>query len=88
MGEILYHKVVSMISQSEKKKMPTKKNLILRNVLILFFIFTALSIGGNSLYSLLNNYIIIVTSFVFSLIMPLFVLFLKPEWIIPIDDEK
>ena len=82
MGEILYHKVVSMISQSEKKKFFMKKNLISRNVLILFFIFTGLSIGGNSFYSLLtkdiNDYLLIAISIIFSLLMPLLILLLKP----------
>jgi hypothetical protein len=91
MGEILYHKVVSMINQREKTKLVAKKSRMLRNIFILFFVFTGLSIGGNALYNMLanntNNYLLIVISIVFSLFMPLFILLIKPELIISIDNE-
>ena len=91
MGEILYHRVISMINQREKKRLITKKNLMLRNLFVWFFALTGLSVGGNALYNMLvknaDNYLLIILSVVFSLLMPLFILLIKPELLIPTDNK-
>jgi Na+-transporting NADH:ubiquinone oxidoreductase subunit NqrB len=91
-GEILYHKVISMINQREHTKFIAKKKLLVRNIFVLFFVFTGLSLGGNVLYNMLvrniNNYLLLVLSIIFSVLMPLFILLIKPELVISIDNEN
>jgi hypothetical protein len=92
MGEILYHRVISMINNKKQEKFIAKQKLGIRNILILFFTFTALSIGGNVLYDMFlpaieNKYLLLVCSIVFSLLIPLFILLVKPQLIISIDEK-
>ena len=93
MGEILYHRVISMINQREKKRLIEKKHFYIKNILILFFVFTGLSIGGNALYNMLvqstgfNLLSLLVISAVFSLFLPIFLLLTKPKSLISIDNE-
>jgi len=87
MGEILYHRVVSIINQKEKQNLRQKKRLVFSNIFILFFVLTGLSIGGNALYDILTNnnmdiFLLFVLSIIFSILMPLFILLIKPELLI------
>jgi hypothetical protein len=91
-GEILYHKLISMINQREKAKFIAKKEYGIRYVFVLFFVFTGLTLGGNALYNMLakngDDYLLLILSIVFSVLIPLFILWIKPELIIPKDNEN
>ena len=91
MGEILYHRTISLINKRRAKRLQAKRNQALRNVLLLFGVFTSLNLGAASLYSLLSrggsaDLMLMVVSLVFALILPVLILRLKPEWIISLDD--
>lgn len=92
MGEILYHRVISMVDRARKSTILTKRKLVVRNLIILFLSFTALTIGGNALYEILSekvksDYFLLFSSIVFALLIPLFILAVKPELLIDIDNE-
>jgi len=91
MGEILYHRVISMIKSREKKTLIEKRGFMLRNLIVWFFALTGLSVGGNALYNILakstDNYLLFILSVVFSLFIPLLILLIKKELLIPVDNE-
>lgn len=91
MGEILYHRIVSLIEKKREKVLENKKTKIQRNVIFLFIIFTALNLGAEALYSLLsmnlgNDYLLFFMSAGFALLLPILILILKPEWIINFEE--
>ena len=92
MGEILYHRVIFMINQRERKRLNAKKNLLLINLVIWLFALTGLSVGGNALYNMLaknaDNGLLIIFSAVFSFFLPLLILIFKKELLIPIENEN
>jgi Na+-transporting NADH:ubiquinone oxidoreductase subunit NqrB len=91
MGEILYHRVISMIKPIEKKRFIEKKYLTFGKIIALFFALTGLTIGGNALFNILTentgNHTLFLLSIVFSLIIPIFILIVRPDLIISIDDK-
>lgn len=91
MGEILYHRVISIIKFKKYGKIfLDKKARMQRNIFFLFFIFTGLNIGATVLCELLAKpmtYIgLLILAIVFALGLPLLILWLKPELIINVDD--
>nr|VFK65273.1 MAG: hypothetical protein BECKUNK1418G_GA0071005_106011 [Candidatus Kentron sp. UNK]VFK71401.1 MAG: hypothetical protein BECKUNK1418H_GA0071006_106411 [Candidatus Kentron sp. UNK] len=91
-GKMLYHRIIKTMERNSKKIMRNKQAYAKRNILLLFMMFSALNIGGNAAYNMLieqtsNNNILFLLSLVFSLAIPFFVLLLRPEWLISIDDE-
>ena len=94
MGEILYHRIASLVNKTRQTKIVKKRNLLVKNFIILFFSFTALSIGGNALYAILTsektkiNLSLFFITIIFSLLIPLFILIVKPELLIDIDNES
>lgn len=92
MGEILYHRMISMLNKEQERRFISKQKMIIRNFIILFFTFTFLSIGGNASYQMLYNKIhsnifLLVISVVFAVLLPLFILAVKPNLLINIEDE-
>jgi len=91
MGEILYHRVISMIKSREKKRLIEKRGFLLRNLIVWFLALTGLSVGGNALYNILAKYtdiyLLIMLSVVFSFFIPLLILLIKKELLIPTDKE-
>jgi hypothetical protein len=91
MGEILYHRVIALVTRQRARRLQAKRNQTIRNLFLLFAIFTCLNLGASSLYSLLSkgknaDLILMLVSLAFALILPVLILRLKPEWIISIED--
>ncbi|MBL7137041.1 MAG: hypothetical protein ISS81_10720 [Candidatus Marinimicrobia bacterium] len=90
LGEILYHRVLKFVNKKHQIFIKARKTNINRKVLLLFIIMSSLTIGANSLYGIVsryidNNVIVCLSSLIFSLILPIIILFVKPEWIIDIE---
>ena len=93
MGEILYHRIVSHFKGRQSIKTAQKKQILFRNIILLFIVFTSLGLGGEAIYNLISNkinndFVIIALSFVFALLFPLMILLLKPEWILDYSDKE
>lgn len=91
MGELLYHRAVALINRRKTVVRQNKKTQALRNVTILFIVFTALNLGANALYNVLshnlaNDLALILLSLSFALLLPLLILVLKPDWILNIEE--
>ena len=90
LGEILYHRVLKFVNKKHQIFIKARKSNINRKVLLLFIIISSLTIGANSFYSIVSKYmdndvIVCLSSLIFSLILPIIILFVKPEWIIDIE---
>jgi hypothetical protein len=93
MGEILYHRVIALINKTKQKSVSTKRKFLIRSFIILFFTFTGLTIGGNALYEILdkkikNDAFLLLSSIVFSLLVPLFILAVRPDLLMDVDNEE
>jgi len=93
MGEILYHRILKLIDKQQKKTLSKKKSSLNTKLILLFIIFTSLSIGGNAIYTfamqkIQSNLGLLLLSLVFSIILPILILIIKPEWIISLDDDE
>nr|VFK16553.1 MAG: hypothetical protein BECKLPF1236B_GA0070989_109712 [Candidatus Kentron sp. LPFa] len=92
-GEILYHRIINILETRRKRAISTRQGYGKRSIVLLFIIFSALTIGGNALYDLIfqniisNNVALFLISVVFSLFLPIILLILKPEWVVSIDDD-
>lgn len=92
MGEILYHRILKIIDKNQKKTLSKKKGSLNTKLILLFIVFTSLSIGGNAVYTLAmqkiqSNLGLILLSLMFSIVFPILILTIKPDWIISIDDD-
>ena len=91
-GEMLYHRIHWLLERQRKRLSGKKQIQSLRKLVLLYVVLTALSIGGNAAYSWIfqqlpdNRYLFFI-SILLALILPLFVLLLKPEWLIDLDEE-
>jgi len=92
LGEMIYPKVVNLIKQGNQKAKLKKQTKYIRNILILFLIVTSLNIGGEALYELLTteekgkSSIVFLISFLFSILLPILILIVKPDWLISLDE--
>lgn len=91
MGEILYHRTVSLVNKQQQKRFQEKRAHLQRRLFLFFGIFTFLNIGANALYNLLSrgpqtDLFLLLISLAFALILPALILKVKPEWIIDIED--
>lgn len=92
MGEILYHRTISLLEKRQKKNLKLKQGNVRTKLIILFVVFTALSMGSSAIYSLAMKTInsdvgLLLLSIVFSFLFPILILTLKPHWIIDLSDE-
>lgn len=92
MGEILYHRILKIIDKQQKKTLSKKRSSLNTKLILLFIVFTSLSIGGNAIYTfamqkIQSNLGLLLLSLVFSVAFPLLILIIKPEWLISLDDE-
>lgn len=93
MGEILYHRILKLIDRRQKQALSRKKNSLNTKLVLLFIIFTSLSIGGNAIYTIAiqkiqSNLGLLLLSIVFSIVFPVLILIVKPQWIISLDDDE
>lgn len=91
MGEILYHRTVSLVKKRQQNLFQARKTHLQRRLFLFFGIFTFLNLGANALYNLLSrdthtNFLLLITSLAFALILPALILQIKPEWVIDIED--
>jgi len=92
-GEILYHRIMVSLRIQKNNKMLIKSLQTQRNLLLIFAVFTGLNLGSNAIFYLISqqtgsNLVLILTlSIVFSLLLPLIILKLKPEWMISFEDK-
>jgi len=92
MGEILYHRILKLFDKQQNRFLKLKKGKVKTKLVLLFIIFTSLSIGGNTIYSIFIKKIdsdleLFLFSIVFSLLFPALILTLKPHWIIDLEDD-
>ena len=85
MGEILYHRLIQMINKQKKFMITKGKSSKVLSFIILFLVFTGLSIGGNALYNIfsiyINNVFLLFCSVVFAIVLPIIILLKNPDWI-------
>ncbi len=92
MGEILYHRILKIYDKQQRNKLRAKKGSVKTQLILLFIVFTALSIGGNAIYALTIKQIksdvgLLLLSLVFSILFPILILVLKPGWVIDLNKE-
>lgn len=91
MGEILYHRILILLDKKQKEALKLKSKNTQRNLILIFIIFTALSIGGNAAYSYAHKYFendlgLLFLTLLFSVFFPSLILMLKPSWVLNIED--
>jgi hypothetical protein len=91
MGEILYHRTVSLIKKRQYNLFQERRAHLQIRLFLFFGIFTFLNLGANALYNLLSrgkptDVLLLLTSLAFALILPWLILMIKPELVIDIED--
>ncbi len=87
-GELLYHKLLQMISLINQKIIREKKSQLIYRILVLFLVFTSINIGANALYNSFfedGSVLIGFTSLLFAIIIPLIILLFRPSLLIDIE---
>lgn len=90
-GEIIYHRIVHLYRANTQSIFKSKNATRIRNLILLYVIFTSINIGGNILSNILfshnsSNFIGYLITFFAAVIFPVFILLLKPTWIFNIDE--
>ncbi|MEZ4828974.1 MAG: hypothetical protein R3C61_22210 [Bacteroidia bacterium] len=88
-GELLYHKIIQMLSVRNLQSIKDKKATLLYRLAILYLIFISISVGGNAIFTYLfseSKVVIGVAALIFGLLLPFIILLLKPSILIDIDE--
>lgn len=99
LGEIIYHRILALRKRRLRTALQIKKWKVMRNVVYLYLILMSVSIGSAALFEWLNHLqflpasegartvLIVGAALSLGVFLPLWVLALKPEWLIEIDEN-
>ena len=98
-GEILFHRILHLNERSRIARFRQKNGFRLRNLLLLFLVFTSINLGSNLIGQRVaeigtdsggvrDSALWLALCIVTGLLLPALVILLRPDWIFPIEDES
>jgi hypothetical protein len=93
MGEIIYHKIIDKENARKRKRLKSRQTKLWFRIPLFFLILLCIDLGSNTLSKLINdtgikNKIILAICLFLGIILPLLILFLKPEILIDYESDK